>query len=255
LVYPYDTQYPLDADGEFLVLDHFGGVGDRTEIVMRSVFDTDAIALLYMGWDRPKTWFDDAVGQSLDFYPGEVWNRKITSLDAVSYYPVHIVEWVSPDIADITGSSEGASPRAIDASDLAAWVQYSTGAVRWGFEDENPANSPTWEVDFNPLGGSQGANDASETATMATVLGTSCSAGKTTQEGNAEARAAMEWFGYGLTGRTIVIDNDGTAVPEWELVDAEQRDRAIENPEGWRDNINAATVRNISWSATKHLYR
>jgi hypothetical protein len=89
---------------------------------------------------------------------------------------------------------------------------------------------------------------------MGYALGSSCSAGKPTEEGNLYARAVMEWFGYGLTGEVVVINPDGLTVPGWILVDPVQQARAIANPDGFQQDLNAA-VRSVTWSATKQLYR
>jgi hypothetical protein len=164
---------------------------------------------------------------------------------------MHIVEWVSADIASMTGGA-GASPRYVDAGDVAAWQQLPTGAVRWGFESEDPPSSPTFQADFAPLDDA-GQNDAAEAAAMATALGTSCSAGKPTEEANLEARAIMEWFGLALTGQDVLIA-PGISAPGWDLVDPAQRTRAIADPYGYQANLRAA-ARSVSWSAAKYLYR
>jgi hypothetical protein len=253
LAAPTEMSNPINAEGEITFQDRFGGVGDDTIVEMMTPFAQGEIAHIYVGWDRPKTYFDDAEGTSDDQLPGTIYNRLLDYGEGLTtYIPVHIVEWVSADIADIDGSSTEPSPRDVDASDVSMVSQYSTGPVRWGFESEDPPESPTWEVDFNPIG-SPGEYDQSEVNWMAYLLGSSCSSGKPTEDGNLYSRAVMEWFGFRLTGRTVTL-LDGILGPEWEFVDEAQRARAIADPEGFRQNL-ATAVRDVSWSATKQLYR
>ncbi len=207
-----------------------------------------------MGWKYPGTWYDDAFAASGDHGAGDTYNRLLDYGDGFyTFIPVHIVEWVSSDIANISGSSEGPSPRAVDASDVGVWSTFSSGAVRWGFDSETPSNSPTWHGDIFPIGGSQGYIDASDTSWLGYTLSTSCSAGKPTEDSDAEAVAIMEWFGYARTGETISL-GDGLVVPEWESVDPVQRAIGQADPYGYRQNLSA-TVRSVTWSTAKRIYR
>jgi hypothetical protein len=193
-----------------------------------------------------------------NFHAGDTWYRRAEPEGFPSFYtyiPMHIVEWVSSDIGRMDGTQAGPSPRDVDQADVSAWAQIPWGALRWGFETgETPPDSATYHVDFVPFGTSYGQNDAAEIAAMANDLGKSCSTGKVTEEGRAEALAIMAWFGYAPTGGYIVISPEGCNVPAFALVDDEQRLRGIANPDGYRENLTS-TVRRASWSETKQLYR
>lgn len=57
----------------------------------------------------------------------------------------------------------------------------------------------------------------------------------------------------GMPGRDIVVVPGQPAVPEWALVDAEQKERAIQDPDGYLRRINAQP--GVPWGRVKGLYR
>ncbi len=137
------------------------------------------------------------------------------------------------------------------AADLSAFAAlWSPHIFRWGFTNESPPSSPTFRADIANLD-EQYALDQADLSAFANDLGKTCKLGKAVEGEDAET--IMAWFGFTLTGRSIVIGRNGETVPEYELSDPTQNMVARSDPYGYRNRINSEKT--APWSRVKQLFR
>jgi hypothetical protein len=250
---PSLDSYPLNSSGELHIKDVHGGAAGRTEIRLRRFTNdlhTQGI-LLIAGWASPGTREDAPSGVSTNYSPDAVWttayNFGVNNVQYHAYHDYKIVEWVSPDIAPT-------SPGYVDASDLSGFVgawDSVHGAVRWGFNNENPPSSPTYKWDVANLGGSQHVIDSSDLSALCGDLGKYCGMAKAGVD--EDPAVIIAWFGLTMTGRMVVVGANGETVPEYALTDRKQMAVGVSNPYGYRDHID--TSRPASWGNVKQLFR
>lgn len=256
---PLANSTPINQDGTIHIRDIFGGAGQGTRLVLEKTFppctpvDGNYRLIVVIGWNQPGTYLDDSTGQTVNALPGTVVNREFTAIslngyDLVGYFPQLTVLWPSADFPP-------ASPRVIEASDLAAYSAYAQNPVTWGFGG-GPRN---YQYNVNPFGSSANAFDAADISVLGAHLGQCCGPTFPCQlpgkSGLVDEKAAiLAWFGIAAAGRTVIAGPDGETIPEYDLVDRVQNLRAIADPYGYQ-RIGTAAGRLIPWGRVKGLYR
>ena len=102
--------------------------------------------------------------------------------------------------------------------------------MQWGFGSE----AKNYHVNVGMFGSSSALYiDAVDLAMMAVDLDVDdCTASK---PGESDKDKILAWFGIQATGGVIEVGPNGETLPEYAIVDIEQNQRAIADPDGWQN--------------------
>jgi hypothetical protein len=231
----YET-LSVNGNGDLHFVDGHGGAVSSTWIVLKSGFPFEGqftqilITILLV---RPGNY--QGVG---DVWPGDIvpFGATLNGLRVVA--PALALHYVSAD-------ASGVSRADVDAGDLAILAQNLGRVPCWGLVAEVGQNCGLWYTDYDA---DTVAIDMGDVSMLSYELAQpNCGASKAD---SAEPGAILAWFGMRHTGRTL--KKGKFLVPEVELFDVLQMQRAIADPYGYRVVIRGESE---SWSLIKQLFR
>jgi len=249
---PQPDSYPINQDGTLHVQDlNFGGIGSGTVIQLTRDYEITGgfgRTVVVVGWARPGTQFDYC-GGAFNKLPGDVGciSWPVSGILAGNLVPVYVprkvVLWVSTDAA-------GTTPRAVDASDLAALAAHlDDNGIDWGFTFPSGNESTrNYHLNFN-LDGDINVSDLAVIAEDL-ALDNCYDTGKPQSD---ERDTIFAWFGIEPTGNTVA-DYRGRQLPGYEVVDWSKLRSAVQDPYGYRRLIKPLQP-TVEWSTVKELYR
>ncbi len=246
-------------DGKLHVKDIHGGIGTSTRIesgfgIVSGSFSE--LWLVVLWWNRPQTYTNVLSQLPVDAGPGYTVVRPYHAIvprlgtpgcmcEYDFWTPMTVVGWSATDVSF-------ASPRYIDAADLAGVASNLGQAVKYGFDINGVPGPRNFEYNVNPWGGSQNQIDSGDISLVNARLGDQCDIGKTA--GN-ETAAILKWFGMAATGSSVVIGPNGETGAEYAVMDSEKLARAIADPYGYKRHVAGAAAQKSTWSLVKKLYR